>query len=442
MTEGNPTRLIILFSIPMLIGNLFQQLYSMVDSIIVGQFVSANAFAAVGSTGSVTFFFFALCNGIGTGGSIITARFFGANDHDGVKKCISNVAYIMLVFPLAMGVLSFACSGPLLKLLDTPETIYDDALAYMRLMCIGIVFVSIYNYVSSILRALGDSKSPLYFLILSCVLNTILDFVFIYFLGMGVVGAGVATLISQLTSGVLSLMYAMKYNPYFKLSRHDLSIDPAIIKSSVRLGIPLSLQYSLIAISIMALQRVVNSFGDVAVAAYTATSRIEMLISQPYQTLSAALSTYCSQNYGAGKIKRIFEGYRKTMKITIIYALSLIPIVYLFGSHLCSIFFREPNVIRMGASALRIVSLFYTALGVIYVVRAVLNGIGDAFFALLNGIVEVIGRFIFPILLTSIPLFGVWGIWWSVAVVWMLAALASMIRFAVVKKKIQVPLLR
>ena len=301
MTEGNPVRLILLFSIPMLIGNIFQQFYNFADSVIVGQFVGADALAAIGATGSITFFFFALCNGIGSAGGIITSQFFGEGSEDKVKNCIANTAYIMLLVPTAIGIIAFFAAGPILELLRTPESIMQESKVYMRIMCVNLVLVSAYNYASSMLRALGDSKTPLYFLIFSCILNIVLDIIFVYNLHLGVFGAGIATLIASFICGVLCLAFAFKTNPYFKMSKSDWKVNPVLLKKCIKLGVPLSLQFSLIAISCMALQRVVNAFGPVAVAAFTATSRIEQLIHQPYGTLGTALATYCGQNYGAKK---------------------------------------------------------------------------------------------------------------------------------------------
>ncbi|MBR1440220.1 MAG: MATE family efflux transporter, partial [Lachnospiraceae bacterium] len=301
MTEGNPVTLILLFSVPMLIGNLFQQLYNLVDSVIVGQVVGAEALAAIGATNSVTFLFFALCNGIGSGGGIITSQFFGKGDESEVRSCIANTGYIMLVFPLAVGVAAFMASEPILVLLDTPASILPDSIDYMKIMCVGLVFVSLYNYASSMLRALGDSRTPLYFLIFSCLLNTGLDVLFVYGLQMSVRGAGIATVISQFISGISCLAYAILKNSYFKMTKEDLKVNLNLSVKVLKLGIPLSLQFSLIAISCMVVQKIVNSFGEVTVAAFTATSRIEQLIHQPYQTLGAALSTFTGQNYGARK---------------------------------------------------------------------------------------------------------------------------------------------
>lgn len=435
MTEGNPISLILMFSVPMLIGNLFQQVYNLVDSVIVGQFVGADALAAIGATGSVTFLFFALCNGIGSGGGIVTSQCFGKGDDSQVKSCIANTGFIMLVFPLIVGVVAFFLSEPVLVLLSTPDEIMQDAVLYMRIMCIGIIFVSLYNFASSMLRALGDSKTPLYFLIFSCILNTFLDILFVCVFKMSVQGAGYATVISQLVSGLGCIIYAVKCNEYFRLTKEDMRFNPEISIRVIKLGVPLSLQFSLIAISCMALQRVVNSFGKVTVAAFTATSRIENIIHQPYGTLGAALSTYTGQNYGAGKMDRVRTGYHKSLLIMLAFTIIMVPIMQLFGEPITRLFVEDKEVIEMGAKALRITSIFYVMLGVIYVVRGVLNGLGDAFFALLNGIVEVIGRFIAPIALTTISFIGLWGIWWSVGIVWSISGLTAWMRYVYYKRK-------
>lgn len=435
MTEGSPLKLLIFFSIPMLIGNLFQQLYNIVDSIVVGRLVGADALAAIGTTGSISFLFFALCNGIGAGGGIITSQFFGMDDTKQVKSCIANAAYIMILFPTIVGTIAFFLAEPLLVVLKTPENILADSVGYLKILCIGLVFVSVYNYVSSMLRALGDSKTPLYFLIFSCILNTVLDIVFVKYLNMNVLGAGIATVISQLVSGGLCVWYAIKYNPYFKLSRDDAKLNKRVLYGTVRMGIPLSLQFSLIAISSMALQRVVNSFGAVAVAAFTAGSRIEQIIHQPYQTLSTALSTFTGQNYGAKKTERMLIGYKKSMQIMLVFTVIMVFSMQMFGRQITSLFVSDAAVIDMGAKSLRITSLFYLFLGVIYIVRGILNGVGDAFFALYNGIVEVIGRFTVPVLLTMIPAIGVWGIWWSVGIVWFISGLTAWLRYVGFKRK-------
>lgn len=436
MTEGNTLRLLISFAIPMLIGNLFQQLYNLVDSIIVGRLVGADALAAIGVTGSISFLFFALCNGISSGGGIIASQYFGMNDASMVKKCITNTAYIMIILPTVVGIIAFFLAKPLLLVMGTPDSIMHDSLVYYKVLCVGLLFVSLYNYVSSMLRALGDSKTPLYFLIFSCILNTILDYIFVKFFKLGVFGAGVATLISQFISGALCIWYAIAKNSYFRPSGDDFKVNRQIITSTIKLGVPLSLQFSLIAISSMALQRAVNSFGAVAVAAFTAVSRIEQIIHQPYQTLSAALSTYTGQNYGAKNTDRMKEGLQKSSILMIIFTAIMLLAMQTLGRPITALFVNDTEVIEMGTIALRITSLFYIALGVIYIVRGFLTGVSDSFFALYNGIVEVIGRFTVPFILIAIPAIGVWGLWWSVGIVWFISGFTAWLRYLSFRKRI------
>ncbi len=429
MTEGSPVRHLILFAIPALIGNIFQQIYNLADSIIVGRLIGPEALAAVGSTASVTFLFFALCNGIGGGGGIVVSQYFGARDDDNVRNCIINTGFIMLLVPMFFGSIGYITAPQLLRLLSTPEGILTDAVSYIRVMCVSLFFVSIYNYLSSMLRALGDSRSPLYFLILSTILNVGLDFVFVYYLGMGIRGAAVATAIAQFAAAVACGIYAHYRNPYFRFFRSDFSISGRMVFRIVRLGVPLSLQFGLIAISSMALQRVVNSFGTVVVAAFTATSRIEQFIHQPYMTLGASLSTYCGQNFGAKKNDRVLAGYRRGLLLMAVITAVMVLVMQTLGGAIAGIFVTDAEIRDLGAAGLRITSLFYITLGVIYVVRGLLTGVGDAFFALFNGIVEVIGRFTVPVLMTSFLGFGAAGIWWSSGIVWMISGVTAWLRY-------------
>ncbi|MCR4939396.1 MAG: MATE family efflux transporter [Treponemataceae bacterium] len=429
MTTGSPVKHIIIFAIPALIGNVFQQIYNLADSIIVGRFVGASALAAVGATSSITFMFFALCNGIASGGGIIASQFYGAHDNGKVKNCIVNTGLIMLIVPILFGSLGYIFAPALLQLLSTPEDIMADAVMYVRYMCFGLLFVSLYNYLASMLRALGDSKSPLYFLIISTIINIFLDILFVYTFDMGIKGAALATILSQFAAAISCAIYARRVNDFFKLKKSDFVISLQISFKVIKLGVPMSLQYALIAISSMALQKVVNSFGTVVVAAFTATNRIEQLIHQPYTTLGSSLSTYCGQNYGAKKLDRVYMGYKKGLLIMVILTAAMMLVMQLFGGAITSLFVEDPEVIALGALGLRITSAFYLALGMIYVVRGVLTGIGDAFFALINGIVEVIGRFTVPLLLTSYFGMGEAGIWFSTGVVWILSGGTAWLRY-------------
>lgn len=429
MTTGNPVNLLLLFAFPMLIGNIFQQLYNLIDSIIVGRFVGADALAAVGSTGSITFLFFALCSGITGGGGIVTAQIFGKGDDDNVKKSIANAAYLTICSSILVCCISLLLSAPLLRLLGTPAEIMDNALVYLRMMCICVPLMAIYNYAAAMLRALGDSKTPLYFLIFACFFNAGMDVVFVYGFKMGVFGAALATLISQVIAGVGCLLYAIQSNAYFKLERKHFELDIGMIKNAVRIGIPLSLQYAMIAVSTMALQRVVNSFGPTAMAAYTATGRVEQLLHQPYSSLSMALSTFSGQNKGAGNLNRVRLGYRKSLVIMGAFSLFMLPVMLIFGNAIIGLFVKDAEVIRLGGTALRITSWFYLALGTIYVTRGMLNGVGDALFAFINGIVEMVGRIVLPVVITMIPFIGIWGIWWSSGLTWLISALFCVLRY-------------
>lgn len=436
MTQGNPTTLLIRFAIPMLLGNVFQQMYNLVDSIIVGKYVGADALAAVGATSSVTFLFFSICNGVGSGGGIVTAQQFGTGNVEKTKKAIVNAGYILIAGALIMGTIAFLASAAVLRMMETPEKIMGDAVLYMQLQCIGLPLVAVYNYSASMLRALGDSRTPLYFLIFASALNVGLDYLFVCGFHMGVFGAAVATIIAQMIAGVGCLLYALKTNSYFRFEKRHFKPEKQFIWGAVRMGVPLSLQFSLIAISCMGLQRVVNSFGESVIAAFTAVSRVEQLLHQPYGTLSAALSTYCGQNMGANQLDRIKLGFRKSMMMMAVFSLIMLPVMQFGGEAIIGLFVDEAEVIHYGVVAMQITSWFYVFLGTINITRGVLNGIGDAAFALINGVVEVIVRILLPIALTGMALFGVWGIWWAAGMTWMISAFFCILRYFSWKRKL------
>lgn len=435
MTEGKPLALLSVFALPLLIGNLFQQAYNLADSMIVGRLLGADALAAVGATGSISFLFFSIFNGISGGCGIVTAQYFGARKDDMVRRAIANSAYLVLTASLATGTLAFLMVPTVLTWMGTPKEILPDAIAYMRMTSASVPLIAVYNYASSMQRALGDSRTPLYFLVLSCLMNVGLDLLFVGALGMGVFGAALATMLSQLLAGAGSLLYAFRTNPYFRVSRQSRAFDAGITKSAVRLGLPLALQWSLIAISTTALQSVVNSFGPTAMAAYTATNRLEQLVQQPFGSMGMALSTYAGQNKGAGKTDRIQRGLKDGLLAMVAVACLMTLIMQLFGESLVGMFVHEQDVIALGGQALRITSLFYAFLGVIYVTRGVLNGVGDAFFSFVNGAVEIVGRVGLPFLLLHFTAAGVWSIWITAGVTWLLAGASCVLRYLSWKRK-------
>lgn len=429
MTEGSPAKLLLRFTIPMLIGNLFQQFYNMVDSIVVGRFVGSNALAAVGATGSLNFLFFAMSFGIAAGVGVVVSQYFGAERMDMVEKSIINGMYLLAAVSALMGVVGIASARWVLAALDTPEIILEDAVTYMRVSCAGILAIAAYNGVASVLRALGDSKTPLYFMVVACFINIGLDLLFVIGFQWSVFGVALATVIAQMAAAIGAFAYALYKIPYFHIKKENRPIRRDIISRCFTLGLPIALQNALIAFSCIFLQKVVNGFGESVVAANTALGRIEQLVQQPYNSLGAAITTYTGQNIGAGKIDRVKQGYRAAFWSVVVFSIIMFVPCQLFGEQIVGVFVTEPEVVAIGAKGLSITSFFYFFLGMIYVARSVLNGAGDAAFAMINGLMEVAGRVGFAVPLTKIPLIGVWGIFFTTGFTWALTGIVSMVRY-------------
>lgn len=429
MTEGNEAKLLIKFSIPMLIGNIFQQFYNLINSVIVGKYIGANALAAVGATASLNFLTFSICLGLSIGIGIIISQYFGAKKEEDVKSAIANAVYVIAVSGIIMSIITCLLARPILQVMRTPHEIIDDSVKFLRITAGGMIAVAAYNAIAGILRALGDSRTPLIFLILSCGVNVGLDLLFVLKFGFGVAGAACATVISQALAALGCIIFAIMTNPYFKLKKENMKINWPIIQKCIKIGVPVALQNSMIAISLVALQSVVNGFGKVAVAAYTATSRVEQLIIQPFNSLGAAMSTFAGQNMGAGKLERVRKGYRKSIMIVGVFSLLALLAAQFWGYAIMSMFVKDSDVIGLGAKAIKITSCMYFALGMIYVTRGVLNGTGDAFYSMINGFVEVIGRVGFSTVLAMIPTIGVWSIWSTTGLTWAITAIASIIRY-------------
>lgn len=429
MTKGNEVGLLLRFALPMLVGNIFQQLYNMVDSIIVGKFVGSNALGAVGAVGNLNFLFFSLYLGLASGIGILISQFFGAGKDDYVKKIIANSVYIITISGAVMSIISFVFARPILYLMNTPAENMEDAVIYMQIVCGATVIVAIYNGISSILRALGDSKTPLIFLIVSSFINVGLDLLFVLVFHWGVAGAAWATVIAQFISAISSILFALSRNPYLKLEKRHFTVDNDIIKKSFQIGLPVAGQNAMIAFSCVALQSVVNNYGATVMAAYTATSRVEQLVQQPFGSLGTAVSTFAGQNVGAEKYDRVSTSCKKSTLIVLVFSLMMIAVMFLFGAPIVRLFVNEPDVIEIGARGLRITSFMYFALGMIYITRGMLNGVGDAAYAMINGLTEVVGRIGFAYLLMSIPAVGMWGVWYTNGLTWILAGAAGIIRF-------------
>ena len=387
MTKGKEVPLLLKFTIPLLIGNLFQQCYSIVDSAIVGHVEGANALGAIGCTNWITYIFFACCNGMGIGAGILVAQYFGAAERENIKKAIANSFYIIIVLGIALSIIGFFITEPVLVLLGTPDGQLEQAIDYMQIICSGTFAVALYNYVAHVMRALGDSKTPLLFLLVASFLNIVLDVLFVVEWKLGVKGAAYATVLAQLIAAVFSMVYAMWKNPYFRMERKDLRFDKELSVTCFRIGMPLAAQSMMISLSCVILQSMVNRFDEAVVSAFTVTSKVELLLDQPFIALSSALSTFTGQNMGARKEDRVKRAFRWSIVITTIYCLMVVGAIFVFDQQIARLFVQEAYVVEISAFALRIMAMMYWPLGMIFIIRGLLNGAGDAGYALTNGIV-------------------------------------------------------
>ncbi|WP_160690574.1 MATE family efflux transporter [Clostridium sp. C2-6-12] len=429
MTKGNEVSHIIKFTLPMLIGNVFQQFYNLIDSVVVGKYIGANALAAVGASSSLNFLFFSVCMGLSIGIGIIISQYFGAGREEQIKRAIANSIYVIGAAGIIMSILGVFSARLILQFMHTPPEILNDSVSFFRITSGGMIAVAAYNAVSGILRALGDSKTPLIFLVVSCAINVTLDLIFVLKFGFGISGTAFATVFSQGCAALGCAVFACLKNPYFKLKKEHWIISNSIITKCIKIGIPVAAQNSMIAISMVALQSVVNGFGETAVAAYTATSRLEQLIQQPFNSLGAAMATFTGQNVGADKLDRVKRGYYKSILIVVGFSFLALLLAQFWGRAIMEMFVKDEAVISLGAMAIKITSCAYFPLGMIYITRGLLNGAGDAFYSMINGFVEVAGRIGFSSGLAMIPILGVWSVWITSGLTWTITAIASLIRY-------------
>lgn len=403
LTEGNPAKLILFFSLPLIIGNIFQQFYSMADTLIVGRTIGVNALAAVGCTGSITFLILGFVQGLTSGLSIITSQKFGANNEDAVRKSFAASILISSAVAIITTVFSVLLTRPLLELLQTPAEIIDDATAYLVIIFLGIPATILFNLLSNAVRALGDSKTPLYFLIFACCVNIVLDLVFILYLHLGVAGAGIATILSQLLSGILCIFFIIKKVPILRLKKADFQIHYEVIASHLSIALPMAFQMSIIAIGSLMLQFALNGLGAASVAAYTASQKIESIATMPLGSFGTAMATYAAQNYGAGKFSRIRKGVFQCILMSGSFSILSGAINVIAGSQLTSIFVgsQETEVLSLSHTYLVISGCFYFALALLFIYRFTLQGLGKSFIPTVAGIMELIMRAVGALVLTG-----------------------------------------
>ena len=394
MTQGKPVKVLLGFTIPVFIGNVFQQFYNMVDAVVVGKFVGTKALAAVGSTGTIIFLIIGFLLGLTAGFTVLTAQKYGAGKMDEMRQTVGNALILTALVSAVMTAVSMTGMHALLKFMHTPDDIFKDAYAYVMIICGGIFAQALYNILASILRALGNSKVPLYFLILSAMLNIVLDLVFIIVFKLGAPGAAWATIISQGVSGVLCLVYIWKFVPELRMKKEDWYFRRNLAAKQIGVGIPMGLQYSITAIGTMMVQSALNILGSYAVAAFTAGNKIENIFTQAYVAIGTTMATYNAQNIGARKLDRVRQGFNSAHIIGITYAIVTGVIIFFFGKYLSYLFISDnaAEVIPMVDTYVKCVAVFFIPLHFVNALRNGIQGMGYGLLPMLAGVAELAGR--------------------------------------------------
>lgn len=401
LTTGSPLKLILYFAFPTYLGMLFQQFYSVVDTIIVGKLLGIGPLAGVGSTGSLNFMVLGFCMGLCSGFAIPIAQKFGAHQDAALRKFVANSAYLAVIFSAALTVPVCVFCRPILRLMNTPEDVFEYAYRYIFIIFLGIPAAFLYNLLAGILRSLGDSKTPVVFLALSSFLNIALDIITIRAFGMGVEGTAIATVASQAASGIICLVYMKKRYAILRMNAQERRPDGRCMARLCYMGIPMGLQYSVTAIGSLIIQATMNGFGSAAVAGATAAQRIHGFLACPIEALGSTMAPYTGQNMGAGKLDRITGGVRAASIMGFVCSAVLYAVVCLFGRSLVCIFLDVPDQVVIGYAAqfLQITAAGYCLLTLVNVVRFSIQGMGFSVLAIISGVMEMIARGIAGILI-------------------------------------------
>ncbi|MDR1960292.1 MAG: MATE family efflux transporter [Planctomycetaceae bacterium] len=438
MTSGNPAKLIVLFTIPLLIGNLFQQFYNLVDTFIVGRYIGVDALAGVGSTGCIMFFILGFVAGFTSGLTIVTAQRFGAGDMEGMRRSFAAGILISTVLTVLLTVVSVCFVRRMLAALQTPPEALDYAYRYINLILWGLGASMMFNLLSNVMRAAGNSQTPLIFLVIACVLNIILDLTFIVGFGMDADGAALATVLSQFVSGLLCLYFLLKKGSLFRLTRQDWLITPKEIREHLRLALPMGFQMSIIAVGTIVLQYALNRLGVLSVAAYTAAQKIDLIAVLPMMSFGLAMATYTAQNYGAGKIQRIRDGVIQCSVISVVFSLVMGLINILAGYSLSMIFIIDnPQATELSHTYLTVNGICYPILAMLFIFRSSLQGLGHNAVPTLSGVMELVMRVFAALCLTNS--FGFIGACIAQPLAWLGACVPLGIAFIVVMSQLLPP---
>jgi len=423
MTQGSPARLIFSFAMPMILGNVIQQLYSMVDSAVVGRFVGKSALAAVGATTSVLSLMICIIVGLTMGECILTAQSYGAGDEDRVKTIAGTSIYVACGLMVFLFTIGFIIVRPVLTLLKTPEDVLEQARIYLLINTCTSVAPIFYNLTSNIMRALGDSKSPLYSLISSSLLNIVLDLLFVCVFHWDVAGVAWATAIAQFCSVFVNLYVIKKKHPILHITKKNMKLRPDIVREIIRVGVPMSLQNAVASFGALGVQRFVNTYGTDAMAAYTAAGKLDQISLFPLNSLGMAVSTFVGQNYGKGDYKRIRQGVRAGIVQAILWGAGLMVVILLFGGPLTTLFVsaKETEVIYIAKEYLGTVAKCYWLCGIMYVMMNAFRGMGNMRLSTIAACLDPIGKLLFAAVFSYA--FSRPGLWYGWPCGWLLALL-------------------
>lgn len=437
MTKGSPMKLILGFSVPLLFGFLFQQFYNLVDTVIVGRFLGTNNLAAVGATGSVNFLIIGFCMGICSGFSIPVSHKFGAGDQVGVRRVVANCIWLSAAFAVVMTVLTTLLCRHILIAMKTPDDILDAAYSYIWVIFLGIPVTFLYNMTAGVIRALGDSKTPVIFLVMSSFINIGLDLFFIVNLRWGVQGAAWATVISQGISGLCCLLFMIKKFEMLRIRGEEWRPDRHLIGTLCGMGVPMGLQYSITAIGSVILQSATNTLGSDAVAAVTAAGKISGFLACPFDSMGSTMATYGGQNVGAGKLDRIGQGLKSCILLGAGYSVIALGVSLLFGRPLARLFLdaSETAIIENVRLFLTLATAFYFPLALVNIIRFMIQGVGFPFFAILAGVFEMAARALAGFVL--VPVFGFLGSCLGSPIAWIMADAFLIPAYFHVKKKLK-----
>ena len=439
MTVGTPWKIILNFTIPIVIGNIFQQFYSMVDTVIVGKFVGTKALAAVGSTGTIGFLILGFLMGLTAGFTVLTSQRFGAGDMPGMRKTVGSAAVLSVIVSVVMTVISMAFMKPLLILMNTPADIFQDAYKYIMIICAGIFTQVMYNLLAGILRALGNSKTPLYFLLFSAVLNIVLDLALVYGIRMGIKGAAIATVISQIVSGIGICIYTWMKMPElrFSLRPERIKESQSVMGEVVRYSAASSIQQSVMNFGILMIQGLVNSFGTAVMAAFAAAVKIDSFAYMPAQEFANAFSIFISQNWGAGKEKRVQKGVRSAVTVSAAFCICASVLIYFGARYLMLAFIdgSEHEIIRVGIQYLHIEGAFYCGIGILFLWYGYYRAVGRPEMSVVLTVISLGTRVLLSYTLAPIKSIGVIAIWWSIPIGWFLADVTGYVYLQYMNKK-------